>query len=117
MQGSTRALTNTGGSLVATYTYDPYGNVTGKTGTASAALLYNPNTRMLRPDSSTFALAQRFVRACNANPLVETFWTEGNCISESPLNPIPYYEKEIEAIRAGCSYWEAVQYGLQGAAV
>jgi RHS repeat-associated protein len=52
---------------------------------------------------------------CNLNPFSGDFWTEGNCISESPLNPIPYYEREIEALEAGCSYWESVQYGLQGA--
>lgn len=54
---------------------------------------------------------------CNWKPWEGDFWTEGNCISESSLNPIPYYEREIEAIEAGCSYWEAVQYGLQGAGV
>lgn len=33
--GSTRALTSSSGSVVATYTYDPYGNVTGSTGTVT----------------------------------------------------------------------------------
>jgi RHS repeat-associated protein len=33
--GSTRALTNSAGSTVATYTYGPYGNVIGQTGTAT----------------------------------------------------------------------------------
>jgi RHS repeat-associated protein len=33
--GSTRALTDTGGSVVATYSYDPYGKVTGSTGSAT----------------------------------------------------------------------------------
>ena len=33
--GSTRALTNSSGTVVATYTYDSYGNLTGSTGTAS----------------------------------------------------------------------------------
>ncbi|HEY5943619.1 MAG TPA: RHS repeat-associated core domain-containing protein [Solirubrobacterales bacterium] len=54
---------------------------------------------------------------CNANPFSGGFWTEGNCISESPANPIPYYEREIEAWEAGCSYWESIQYGFKGAAV
>lgn len=54
---------------------------------------------------------------CNMNPFSGSFWTEGNCISESSFNPIPYYEREIEAWEAGCSYWESIQYGLKGAAV
>jgi RHS repeat-associated protein len=33
--GSTRALTNATGGVVATYTYDPYGNLTGGSGSAS----------------------------------------------------------------------------------
>lgn len=33
--GSTRALTNSAGAVVATYTYDPYGKVTASTGTAT----------------------------------------------------------------------------------
>ena len=38
------------------------------------------------------------------NPFSESFWTEGNVISESPLNPIPYYEKEIASYENGCGY-------------
>ena len=49
------------------------------------------------------------------NPFSASFWTEGNVISESPLNPLPYYEREIEAWENGCSYWQSVQYGLEGA--
>lgn len=30
---------------------------------------------------------------CNANPLSGSFWTEGNRLSESPFNPIPYYQR------------------------
>lgn len=38
--GSTRVLTNSSGQVVATYTYDPYGKVTGSTGTASNPFAY-----------------------------------------------------------------------------
>ena len=31
------------------------------------------------------------------NPFSESFWTEGNFISESPLNPYPYYEEEVSS--------------------
>lgn len=54
---------------------------------------------------------------CNWIPFSDGFFTEGNCISESPINPIPYYEREIEAWEAGCSYWESVRYGFEGAGV
>lgn len=52
----------------------------------------------------------------NWNPFSEGFWTEGNVISEGPLNPIPYYEKEIESYESGCGYLASVAHGLEGAA-
>jgi RHS repeat-associated protein len=51
----------------------------------------------------------------NWNPFSESFWTEGNVISESPLNPIPYYEKEIESYEDGCGYFASVTNGIEGA--
>lgn len=51
------------------------------------------------------------------NPFSESFWTEGNVISESPLNPIPYYEKEISSYENGCGYLASVAHGLEGAVV
>jgi len=45
---------------------------------------------------------------CNADPISESFWTEGNCVSESPLNPIHYYEKEVESYENGCGYFASV---------
>ena len=51
----------------------------------------------------------------NWNPFSENFWTEGNVISESPLNPIRYYEKEIESYENGCGYLASVSHGLEGA--
>jgi RHS repeat-associated protein len=50
----------------------------------------------------------------NWNPFSESFWTEGNVISESPLNPIPYYEAEIESYENGCGYFTSVTHGLEG---
>ena len=54
---------------------------------------------------------------CDANPFSESFWTQGNCVSESPLNPIPYYEAEISSYENGCGYFASVAHGLEGAAV
>ena len=39
--GSTRLLTNQAGAVAATFTYDPYGNLTGRTGTADTLLRWN----------------------------------------------------------------------------
>lgn len=33
------------------------------------------------------------------------------------LNPVHYYEQEIEAYEAGCSYLSSVEYGIEGAGV
>lgn len=38
--GSTRLLTDSTGTVTGTYTYDPYGNITSHTGTATTTLLY-----------------------------------------------------------------------------
>jgi RHS repeat-associated protein len=40
-QGSTRALTNTSGTVIGTYTYDAYGNPTGSTGSVTQPFGYN----------------------------------------------------------------------------
>lgn len=48
------------------------------------------------------------------NPFSESFWTEGNIISESPLNPIPYFEEEISSYENGCGYLPSVVHGLEG---
>ena len=47
-------------------------------------------------------------------PWTESFWSEGNFISNSPLNPIPYYEEEIESYENGCGYIASVTHGLEG---
>jgi RHS repeat-associated protein len=38
--GSTRALTNSSGSVTATFSYDPWGNLTGSTGSATTPFMY-----------------------------------------------------------------------------
>ena len=48
------------------------------------------------------------------NPFSESFWTEGNFISNSPLNPVPYYEAEISSYENGCGYFASVTHGLEG---
>jgi RHS repeat-associated protein len=48
------------------------------------------------------------------NPFSESFWTEGNFISEGPLNPVPYFEHEISSYENGCGYPASVTHGLEG---
>ena len=56
-QGSTRLLTGSTGKTEATFTYDAYGNLTGKTGTATSALGYDGQYTNSTPASSTCGLA------------------------------------------------------------
>jgi RHS repeat-associated protein len=51
----------------------------------------------------------------NWNPFSESFWTEGNVIAESPLNPLRDYEAEISSYESGCGYFASVTHGLEGA--
>ena len=48
------------------------------------------------------------------NPFSESFWTEGNVISESPLSPVPYFEQEVSSYENGCGYLASVTHGLEG---
>lgn len=56
--GSTRALTDTTGALIATYTYDPYGNLTSTSGTATTPFLYAGQYRDL--ESNLYYLRARY---------------------------------------------------------
>jgi RHS repeat-associated protein len=48
------------------------------------------------------------------NPFSESFWTEGNFISNGPLNPVPYFGQEISSYENGCGYLASVTHGLEG---
>jgi hypothetical protein len=58
------------------------------------------------------------VNATDPNGLISVSGVLGT-IGEilEPLNPIKYYEEEIEAWENGCSYWDSVAHGLEGALV
>ncbi len=147
-QGSTRLLTGSTGKTEATFTYGPYGELTGSTGTATTPLGYDGQytssdtgliyvrNRVYDPKTAQFLTVDPLEMVTRApytygednplnrddatglsswNPFSESFWTEGNFISESPLNPIPYYEKEIESYEDGCGYFASVTHGLEGA--
>jgi RHS repeat-associated protein len=63
-QGSTRLLTNTTGETEAAYTYNPYGLLTNKTGTATTPLLYD-GQYTTNPDTSTELI---YLRARELDP-------------------------------------------------
>ncbi len=147
-QGSTRMLTGSSGTVVATTTFDAYGNKLGSTGSATAALGYDGQytsadtgliylrARVYDPATAQFLSVDPLEVVTRApynyadedpvdhsdptglgewEPWTESFWTEGNFISNSPLNPIPYYEEEIESYESGCGYFASVAHGLEGA--
>jgi RHS repeat-associated protein len=91
-------------------TYDPataqFLTIDPMVGITRAPYNYTGDSPLTRGDASGLS---------SWNPFSESFWTEGNVISESPLNPIPYYEKEIESYENGCGYFASVTHGLEGA--
>jgi RHS repeat-associated protein len=148
--GSTRLLTDATGKTSAAFSYQPYGSLEAKTGTATTPLgfagqytdaetglqylrarFYDTGTgQFLTRDPLEAITGPPYSYASDNpvnltdpsglsswNPFSKSFWTEGNFISESDLNPLKYYEKEIEAWENGSSYWGAVSHGLVGACV
>ncbi len=66
--GSTRLLTDSAGAVVASFTYDPYGNLTGRTGTADTPLRWGGQYQ----DSDT---GLYYLRARYYDPLTAQFVT------------------------------------------
>ena len=143
--GSTRMLTNAVGEVTATFTYGPYGELEGSTGSATTPLgyagqytdsetgfqylrarYYDPATGQFisrDPAIKVSGIAYGYaagnpVNATDPSGLVSISGALGT-IGEilEPLNPIKYYEEEIEAWENGCSYWDSVMHGLEGAGV
>jgi RHS repeat-associated protein len=139
--GNTRLLTNTSGENVGTYSYTPYGTPT-HTGSATTPLqytgqytdpesglvylharYYDPTTaQFITRDPYTASTGEPYAYASD-DPINETdptgfgFLDDVGSFINSAVNPIPYYEEEIEAIENGCSYWDSVSHGIQGALV
>jgi RHS repeat-associated protein len=144
--GSTRLLTGSTGKTEATFTYGPYGELTGSTGTATTPLGYDGEytssdtgliymrAREYDPSTAQFLTVDPMVGQTHApyyyaedNPLNEADPTGlGNWLNlgiPSPgevaesLNPVKYYEEEIESYENGCGYFASVEHGLEGAVV
>jgi RHS repeat-associated protein len=138
-------LTNAAGEVTATFTYGPYGKPEGSTGSATTPLgfagqltdsatglqflrarFYDPATgQFLSRDPAIKVSGSAYgytagnpVNATDPNGLLSFSGVLGT-IGEilEPLNPIKYYEEEIEAIENGCSYLDSISHGLEGALV
>jgi RHS repeat-associated protein len=87
--GSTRLLTTAAGASSATYTYDPYGNLTASTGTASNPFLYAGQYR--DAESGFYFLRARFYdpstgQFLSRDPLVATTRSPYGYVNDNPLN-------------------------------
>jgi RHS repeat-associated protein len=145
-QGSTRLLTGSTGASEGTITYDPYGNTTATKGASISPLgydaqytntdtgliylrarTYDPTTaQFLTVDPMLAATGEPYTYAednplSGADPTGLSNWLNLGIPSPGeilgPLNPIKYYEAEINAYENGCGYWDSVTHGLGGAAV
>ena len=87
--GSTRLLTNTTGAVSATYTYDPNGNLTTKTGSADTVLRWNGQAQDF--DTGLYYLRSRYydpitTQFINVDPLAALTRAIYTYASNNPLN-------------------------------
>jgi RHS repeat-associated protein len=139
-QGSTRLLTGSTGTVTGKCTYGAYGAPTceGATTTplgydaqytsADTGLIYLRN-RVYDLTTAQFLSVDPDVGTTRApysyagdNPLNEADPTGRDILGEigkflEPLNPIKYYDEEIESYENGCGYFASVAHGLEGAVV
>ncbi len=144
--GSTQFIAGETGTTEAAYSYSPYGAVEEHTGTATTPLGYDAQytstdtglvymrARTYDPSTAQFLTVDPEVGTTRApynyaedNPLNEADPTGlGNWLNlglPSPgevaesLNPIKYYEEEIESYENGCGYFASVAHGIEGAVV
>jgi RHS repeat-associated protein len=106
--GSTRALTNSTGTVVASYTYDPYGNLTASTGTATNPFRYagqytDPETgyQYLRNRYYDPATAQFLTR----DPLVPVTWDPYGYAGRTPLNATDPTGLSIQSVLTSIGNW------------
>jgi RHS repeat-associated protein len=143
--GSTRLLTGSTGTVTGKCTYNAYGTPTcegttttplgydGQYTSSDTGLIYLRH-RIYDPATAQFLSVDPMVGQTHApynyaedNPLDEADPTGlGNWLNlglPSPgevaetLNPIKYYEEEVESYENGCGYFASVAHGLEGAVV
>jgi len=139
-QGSTRLLTGSTGTVTGKCTYGAYGTPTCE-GTSTTPLGYDGQytssdtgliymrARVYDPATGQFLTVDPDVGATRApynyaedNPLNEVDPFGRSVLGEignflEPLNPVKYYEEEIESYENGCGYFASVAHGLEGAVV
>ena len=143
--GSTRLLTDSSGEATGTFAYGAYGALTGQTGTSRTDLgyagqftlgqsglvylrarFYDPGTGQFMTRDPLQALTREPYVYVGDDPVARidpsglisvsgVLGTIGEFLE--PLNPIKYYEEEIEAWESGCGYWDSISHGLEGAVV
>jgi RHS repeat-associated protein len=87
--GSTRLLSNSSGTVVASYTYDPYGNLKAQTGTVDTSLRWNGQYQ--DSESGLYYLRARYYDPVTAqfisrDPLVAMTGSAYGYAADSPLN-------------------------------
>jgi len=87
--GSTRVLTNSSGNVSSTFTFDPYGNETGSTGTVTTPLLFAGEYR--DAESNYYYLQNRYydpstTQFISIDPLVGETLSSYGYVENSPLN-------------------------------
>jgi RHS repeat-associated protein len=87
--GSARMLTNTAGAVEATFTYDPYGDITASTGPATTAFLFADQYR--DAESGFYYLRARYYDPATAqfltvDPDVATTLSPYAYVADDPLN-------------------------------
>jgi RHS repeat-associated protein len=143
--GSTRMLTDATGETTATFTYSAYGGLQASTGSQTTPLgyagqytlsqsglqylrarVYDPATGQFLSTDPLRALTLSSYGYVHDNPLnggdpsglfgfSDVLGVAADVIDS--LNPVRYYQEEVECWQNGCSYWEAVSHGAQGAVV
>ena len=87
--GSTRALTDSGGAVVATYDYDPYGNVISQTGSVANPVLFAGQYR--DAESGMYYLRGRYYDPTTAqfmsrDPMLGSTWMPYAYAANNPAN-------------------------------
>jgi RHS repeat-associated protein len=138
--GSTRLLTGSMGTVTGKCTYNAYGVATcegvsttplgydGQYTSSDTGLIYM-RARVYDPATAQFLTVDPEVGTTRApynyaedNPLNEADPFGRSVLGEighflEPLNPVKYYEEEIESYENGCGYFASVAHGLEGAVV
>jgi RHS repeat-associated protein len=119
--GSTRALTSSSGSVAATYTYDPYGNLAGSTGTATNPFGYAGS--YTDSESGLLYLQHRYYDPGTAqftavDPLVSLTNEPYAYVSDQPLNGVdPLGLSWWNPTTWSNSTWAEIGVGLGAAAL